>query len=118
MSDLKAKLLGLRNTVPSETVSVPGVGEVEIRGLTAAGRDAYDQLLMHSKTKTLRNIRAGLLVQCLFSDGKPLFHQGDADAIGEMPATVVDDLYEVACRLSGMGVKATEQAEGNSESAR
>jgi hypothetical protein len=39
MSDLKERLLALKGTVPSEVVSIPGVGEVEVRGLTAAGRD-------------------------------------------------------------------------------
>ena len=118
MNDLKERLLALKGTVPSEVVSIPGVGEVEVRGLTAAGRDAYDQMMWQSKTRTMKNIRSGLLVQCLYHGGQPLFTPLEVDAIGALPATIVDDLYEVACRLSGMGSRSKEDAEGNSESAR
>lgn len=118
MSDLKTSLLGLRATVPSEMVTVPGVGEVEIRGLTAAGRDEWEQRIVSARGKTVRNIRASLVALCVYADGKPVFTSGDIEAIGELPAQIVDRLYDVASRLSGLGAKDQEELEGNSESAR
>jgi len=118
MSDLKARLLGLRATVPSETVSVPGVGEVEVRGLTAAGRDEWEQRIVSAKGKTVRNIRASLVALCVYEADRLVFSPGDIDALGELPAQVVDRLYEVASRLSGLGAKDQETLEGNFESAR
>jgi hypothetical protein len=72
MSDLKERLLALKGTVPSEVVTIPGVGEVEMRGLTAAGRDEWEQRICNTKGKTVRNIRASLVSLCLYSDGKML----------------------------------------------
>lgn len=118
MSEIKDKLLGLKSKVPSETVSIPGVGEVEVRGLTAAGRDEWEQRIYQSKGKTVRNVRASLVALCLFDDGKPLFGSGDIELLGELPAQVIDGLYDVAARLSGLGSQDKDTIEKNSESAR
>lgn len=115
MDDIRSKFLALRATVPSEEVTVPGVGVVTVRGLTAAKRDEWEQRIYNAKGKTLTNIRASLVAVCVYHDGSPLFGVADIDAIGEMPATVIDSLYDVATRLSGMGAKDRETIEGNSE---
>jgi len=115
---IRDQLLALRATVPSEMVSVPGVGEVEVRGLTAAGRDEWEQRIVSAKGKSVRNIRASLVALCVYADGKPVFSSVDVDAIGDMPAQIVDHLYTVATRLSGLGARDQEELEGKSESAR
>lgn len=51
----------------------------------------------------MRNVRASLVALCLFDDGKPLFGSGDIELLGELPAQVIDGLYDVAARLSGLG---------------
>ena len=118
MNTTKERLLALRASVPSETVDVPGVGQVEVRGLTAAGRDEWEQRIVSAKGKTVRNIRASLVALCVYEADRLVFSPGDVDALGELPAQVVDRLYEVASRLSGLGAKDQETLEGNSESAR
>ena len=118
MSEIKDKLLGLKSKVPSETVSIPGVGEVEVRGLTAAKRDKWEMETFSNKGNTVRNIRASLVSLCLYHDGAPLLGPADVDALGELPAGLVDHLYDIASRVSGLGVKDREVLEGNSESAR
>ena len=66
MSEIKDKLLGLKSKVPSETVSIPGVGEVEVRGLTAAKRDRWEMESFSNQGKTVRNIRASLVSLFLY----------------------------------------------------
>ena len=115
---LKERLLSLRASVPSETVDVAGVGQVEVRGLTAAGRDEWEQRIYAAKGKTVKNMRASLVSLCLYENGKPVFQPGEVDELGELPAQVVDRLWDVAARLSGLTRNDQEVLEKNFESAR
>ena len=115
---LKERLLSLRASVPSETVNVTGVGQVEVRGLTAAGRDEWEQRIYAAKGKPVRNMRASLVALCLYEDGKPVFSSAEVDDLGELPANVVDRLWDVAARLSGLTGNDREELEKNCESAR
>lgn len=102
---LKERMFALRASVPSEMVEIPGVGQVEVRGLTAAGRDAWEAQTFRDKGKGMRNFRASLVAQCIFENGKPAFSVSDAEPLGDLPAAIIDRLYEVATKLSGMGVE-------------
>jgi hypothetical protein len=42
-----------------------------------------------------------------------VFDPTDIEAMGEMPASVIDRLYDVAMRLSGIGTSDSEKLEGN-----
>ena len=42
-----------------------------------------------------------------------LFADGDVEQVAGLPAKVVDPLFEVAQRLSGMGAKDVEALSGN-----
>jgi hypothetical protein len=60
------------------------------------------------------NLRARLLVRCICdADGKRLFADGDVEQVAGLPARVIDPLFEVAQRLSGMGAKDVESMTGN-----
>jgi len=111
--NLKERLLSLRASVPSETVDVAGVGQVEVRGLTAAGRDEWEARLFNGRSRNLRNVRASLVSLCVYDNGERVFDSADIDSMGEMPASVIDRLYEVAMRLSGIGASEQEKLEGN-----
>ena len=111
MSNLKEKLLSLRASVPSEMVEVPGVGQVEVRGLTAAGRDEWEQRMISMSTR--KNMRAAMISLCLFEDGKRMFGWEDLDALGDLPAAVVYRLWDVATRLSGLAMSDREELEKN-----
>jgi hypothetical protein len=124
MSDLKERLLALKGTVPSEVVSIPGVGEVEVRGLTAAGRDEWEQT--HVATARARTVQqhpgrtSGS--QCLYQRWPamlltPLDVERDWGVAGHQ---LLIDLYEVACQPE-RDLAITDRGrrlEGNSESAR
>jgi len=114
--DTKSKILGLKLTVPQEKVNVPGVGDVTVRGLTAAGRDSWEQRIFNSKGKTVRNIRASLVCLCLYENDSAIFTESDIEQLGELPAQVVDRLYDIASKLSGMTKDDKVVMEKNSES--
>jgi len=114
--------------IPIEKVHVPEWGdEVIVRGLTGEERDAYE-----ASRRQIRNVgkpnqelvliqdnaRASLLVKCLIDEnGERLFTDRDASALGAKNGRVIDRLYDVATRLSGMSDEAAEEIEGNSDRA-
>jgi hypothetical protein len=50
---------------------------------------------------------------CAYDGDAPMFSAADIEAIGDMPASVIDELYDIATRLSGMGAKDKEAIEKN-----
>jgi len=113
MTNLRERFFALRASVPSETVEITGVGQVEVRGLTAAGRDEWETRLFNGRAKNLRNVRASLVSLCVYDNGDRVFNPNDIEAMGELPASVIDRLYDIATRLSGSGVSDQESAQGN-----
>lgn len=82
-------------------------GEVRLRSLTGAERDAYEQSLVQTRGKSremnLRNARAKLVALCAVDeDGKRLFTDADVNALGKKNAKPLDRLFDVARRLSGL----------------
>jgi hypothetical protein len=63
-------------------------------------------------------MRAKLLVKCLIDEaGERLFTDQDAPALGAKSGAVIDKLYDVASRLSGLSEEEKKEMEGNSEPA-
>jgi len=82
-------------------------GEVRLRSLTGAERDAYEQSLVQTRGKSremnLRNARAKLVALCAVDEnGKRLFTDADVNALGKKNAKPLDRLFDVARRLSGL----------------
>jgi len=110
--------------IPYEDVEVPEWGgTVRVRGLTGAERDAHEVKMAEARRKgvalevVLHNFRARLVVKCLIDEqGNRLFSDDDAKVLGEKSAPVIDRLFDVARRLSGMTDDAVEQGKDNSES--
>lgn len=93
----------------TEIVDVPEWGgSVTVAELMAADRDAYEQSLWNDRgngrmVANRSNIRAKLVVRALInSDGSRMFNDDAADALGAKSASVMDRLFDVAARLSGM----------------
>lgn len=103
----KEALLAARQR-PTETVPVPELGgDVVLRGLSGRERDAFEESLFVQKGKkrerNMANVRARLVALCAVDDqGSRLFTDADVELIGEMRADVVDRLFDVAQRLSGL----------------
>ena len=95
---------------PTEAVELRGL-KFNVRGLTAGERDDYEQNMVEvgpdgrSRVKAHQtNLRASLVVRCLVDDdGNRLFSDRDATKVGEVDGSVIDELWDVARRLSGMG---------------
>ena len=102
----------------TEVVEVPEWGgNVVVTELMAHDRDAYEQSMWNDRgngrlVSNRENVRARLVVRTLVTtDGTRLFSDEEADALGAKSAAVIDRLFDVATRLSGMDQEDVE-AEG------
>lgn len=97
----------------TKAVDVPEWGgTVLVRGLSSLEKDAFESRLAQSQDLT--NIRASVAVMAMVDeDGKRIFTDKDATALGAKNATVVARVFDAIRELSGMGDEVMEQVEGN-----
>lgn len=94
--------------LPRETVRIPELGgDVLVQGMSGAQRDAWEASLVEGKGKrrhmNTANIRAKLVAQCCIDDGgNRLFTDTDIDVLGSTRVDVLNRLFGVAQRLSGV----------------
>lgn len=110
--------------IQTEEVEVPEWGgSVIVKALSGAERDSYEELILRKGTSgkfemVFPNMRAKLLVKTLVdADLKPIFTDKDVKALGEKNAEVLDRLFEVASRLSGISREDVDELAKNSGSA-
>lgn len=108
MARLTREALLQRGALPRKTVKLPIMGEeVLVQGLTGAQRDQFEgesveQKGKHRRTK-FENMRARLVVLGVIDDdGKRVFQDGDAAAVGQLPAADIDVMFDAIRELSGM----------------
>lgn len=101
----------------TETVTVrEWGGEVMVRGMTGAQRDAFEQSLLIGRqtdrgeggdsAMAVRNVRARLVAFSVVDEaGEPLFGMDDIEALGKKSASALDRLMEAAQRVSAMTEK-------------
>jgi len=113
MADPVGKVLSAKDILSAsdqkrEKVDVPEWGgAVYISSLSAATRDAYEGSLVRMNGKEVEmataNARAKLLALTLVDEaGARLFTDAQIEALGGKNGEIVDRLYKVAQRLSGM----------------
>jgi hypothetical protein len=120
----KAELLAKASRLPTERVSVPELdGTVFlIKGMTGEQRDAWETSLVRGrgnarKVDTL-NIRAKLVSRCLFwEDGARVYEDAEAGELGQWRVDVLQRLFEIAQRLSGVSDKDADELEQRSADA-
>jgi hypothetical protein len=106
----RAKILGASTaSYRSEAVEVPEWGmTVTIRELTARDADGYHASLVRINPNGTHNFdmsnhRSELLVRCLRDDsGARIFADGDAKKLGDQPSTLIDRLYGIAQKVTGI----------------
>jgi hypothetical protein len=107
-------------TLRTEEVDVPEWGGlVLVRELRGRERDEWEASLAVQRGKQMvpdvANMRAKLVARCVVnSDLEPVFTQQDVNALGELSASALDRVFEVASRLSGLSEADLEAASGNS----
>lgn len=90
-------------------------GVVKVRGLTGVERDDWEVSIVESRGRgnrkmNLQNMRARLVVRCVIdADGKRMFGDADAGALGAKSAAALSKLYDVAARLSGISSEDEEE---------
>ena len=107
MKVLTGDELAALTDVPKEAVELPGIGCVYVRGMSGKERDHWENALMvgrgaHRRVDT-RNARARLAVRCLVDEqGQRLFADHDAERVGNIRADLLQRIFNVAQRLSGV----------------
>lgn len=105
--------------------------KVRVHGLTGTDRDAYEAKAVATRKGgtdielRLQDFRSKLLVKCLYEfdpktgkTGERIFDDKEASKLGAKSGVVIDRLFDVARRLSGMSPEALADARGNSGTAR
>lgn len=102
--------------IKTETVPVPEWGgEVIVRGLTGAERDAWEIAVTTEEGKRVTNLRAQLVARSVVDEnGKKLFTSLDAELLGKKSGKAIDRVYEVAAKLSGIRKEDIDELAKNS----
>ena len=93
---------------PQQLVKVPELGgDVIVRGMTGEERDAFEASLIEGRGKkrdvNMKNMRAKLVAYCCVDEkGDRLFTDEDAGKLGKTRADILNRLFTVAQKLSGI----------------
>lgn len=104
------------NDLPQETVAVEEWGgEVIVRGLTAKGRDEFEQLMYDQlENRTTDSVRTQLIIRCCVDEnGDLLFGENDVKRLQSKSGVAVNRVFKVAQRLSGLTAKDVEEISKN-----
>jgi hypothetical protein len=111
----KAQILGSKD-LPEQVVDTPEWGgQVIVKAMTGTQRDAFESSIIEDGKVSLDNIRAKLVVRSVVDDkGALLFDDNDVIDLGKKSAAVLDRIYAVAQKLSGITDADIEELEKNS----
>jgi hypothetical protein len=117
---LTAEQILAADDIRPETVEVPEWGgSVLVWPLTGAERDELELTTIEGKGRNaqvnLRNFRAKLVVRTVRdADGRRIFTDDQAAALGSKSAAALERIADVARRLSGLSEADVEELTGNS----
>lgn len=88
----------------TESVDVPEWGgSVVVRSMTAGARDKFDSLVSATKGVGYSGVRLWVVLQCCVNDvGELLFKPEDEAALRLKSSVVIERIFDVALRLSGI----------------
>lgn len=120
--DLRNQILSTEDT-KREAVTVPEWGDVTVyvKNLSSKDRDGWEASLItitsdgKAKRVNMINMRARLVVRCLVDEnGKRIFSDDDAEALGEKSAAVMARLFDLCQRINALSGKEVAALEKNS----
>jgi len=112
---LRDKILGGGNWLPTERVNVAAWQcTVEVRGMTGRQRAEFVERFFDGDKPRLEysELYPALVIGHTYDaeTGDRVFADSDADALLDQPAQVLEQLGQVALRLSGLGPNAVDAA--------
>lgn len=107
------QILGASDII-ARTVDVPEWGgPVRVRMMTSAARDRFEAE-MAARKGDMGNFRARLAVRCICDEqGKLLFRDDQAEALGEKSAAAINRVFVVATELNHFSDAEVEAIEKN-----
>lgn len=126
MASMREKILAAED-LPREQVKTDewapfGVPFVLVRGLTSSERDEYEQSLLITRpdgrrvtNPNIKNVRAGLVAKVMLDPdtGERVFSDAQIGELAGKNARVIERLWDVGRRLSGMQTDEETEAEAN-----
>ncbi len=98
-----------RSTIERETILIPELGgEVIVQGMTGFERDQWEKAVLKPAKgrrgiEVVDNVRARLAVRCLVDEtGAKLLQGEDVELLGTLSSSILQRIYNVAQRLSGV----------------
>lgn len=101
-----------------QKVDVPELGVVGgyvwVAVMSGTQRDEYEVEVIKDSDKSMKNMRARLVVRCAQDDdGKRLFTLDDVEAVGNESSKALERIVHVAQRLNRLTEKDMEELKGN-----
>lgn len=119
MTLTKDSILGL-DDLPVEAIQIPEWKDltVYVRTMTGTERDQYEGRILSLRGKPLeerlKSARAQLVVLCMTDEnGKRLFTDDDAEAVGGKNADALNRVATAASKLNSLDAKTVDEKEGN-----
>jgi hypothetical protein len=105
MAKISSDVMAELGKVLQQTVKVPVLGAVIVRGMTGEERDEFEATLITGKGRNrdvnMKNMRAKLVSYCVVDEhGERIF--SDVAALGKIRADILNKLFTVAQKLSGI----------------
>jgi hypothetical protein len=104
----KAAFFAAAKKLPIESVDIPELGmAIYVRGMSGEERDAWEKSLIRGKGKRMEvdttNVRARLVAKTACTEQyERLFTDADALELGQSRVDILNRLFTVAQRLSGV----------------
>jgi hypothetical protein len=99
--------------IKAQTVEVPEWGgEVLVKSMSGRLRSNLEQKVANNAPHG--DVKMMIVTSCCVKeDGSPMFTTADKKWLAEKAAAPLETIFEAACKMSGIGDDADEDAEGN-----
>ena len=103
--------------LPTKDMDIPEWGgTLTIRTLTGAERDEWESAFVNQDKIDIRGLKTRLIqLTVLNGDGNPMFPKADRLQLNGKSASVIDRIFQVSQRLSGLTKEDAEEMVGNSD---
>jgi hypothetical protein len=116
----RQQIIGNKRACKMVEIAVPHWGgNVMVKELTGSELDAFEAGMAKEYEKAMKggkeykpNVRALILLCCICdAEGKPIFEEGDQEALGNLPAWQIEALIDNADQLNRITAKYKESLE-------